>query len=190
LNENDRIIASRPITVTESAASVSGPAKVMAGDTIAIKASGPDGPKHWIGFAPAGSDVGSYVDYVRPQGTQTEGSLMAPVAAGDYELRYVLNENEKVIATQRVKVTAAVATLDAPASMATRETVNVRFEGPRHKNHWIGFVKRDTLDYLDYAAVPLAGDTVAVRAPDEAGDYDLVFVIDNAAIARNPVTVR
>jgi Ca-activated chloride channel family protein len=162
----------------------------MAGDTIAISAIGPDGPKHWIGFAPAGSAAGSYRDYLRPQGTRTEGKLMTPMEAGDYELRYVLNENEKVIASQAITITPAVAKLDAPASMSTRETINVRFRGPRHARHWIGFVKRDTLEYLDYADVPLEGDSVALQAPDEGGDYDLVFVLDNTAIARNPVAVR
>lgn len=190
LNERERIIATRPITVTASAVSVSGPSTAMAGDTVNIKATGPEGSGHWIGFAPAGSDVTSYRDYMRPQGAQTEGSLMAPTEAGDYELRYVLNEREKIVASQPIKVTAAVAKLDAPASMATREEITVRWAGPRHAQHWIGFVKRDTLDYLDYAQVPLTGDTVALRAPDEAGDYDLVFVIDKTAIARNPVTVR
>ena len=190
LNERERIIATRPITVTASAASVSGPSTVMAGDTITIKASGPVGSGHWIGFAPTGSDAGTYRDYIRPQGSQTEDSLMAPTEAGDYELRYVLNEREKIIAAQPIKVTPAVAKLDAPSSMATREEISVRFGGPRHSSHWIGFVKRDTLNYLDYASVPLQGDSVSIRAPDDAGDYDIVFVVDNVAIARNPVTVR
>ena len=190
LNERERIIASRPITVTATAASVSGPATVMAGDTVTIQATGPAGSGHWIGFAPAGSSISSYREYMRPQGTQTEGSLTAPTEAGDYELRYVLNENEKIIATQPIKVTPTVASLDAPTSMTIGEQVSVRFDGPHSAHHWIGFVQRGTLDYLNYASVPLQGDTVALRAPDEAGDYDLVFVVDNAAIARNPVTVR
>ncbi|HET9032134.1 MAG TPA: VWA domain-containing protein [Dokdonella sp.] len=190
LNERERIIASRPITVTASDVSVSGPATAMAGDTITIKASGPEGSGHWIGFAPAGSDVTQYRDYIRPQGAKTEGTLMAPTEAGDYELRYVLNEREKVVASQPIKVTAAVAKLDAPVSMATGEQITVKFAGPHHGSHWIGFVQRDTLDYLDYVSVPLEGDAVALRAPAEAGEYDLVFVIDKTAITRNPVTVR
>jgi hypothetical protein len=60
---------------------------------------------------------------------------------------------------------------------------------PRLSN-WIGFVRRDTLDYLRYADVPLEGDSVTLRAPEEAGDYDIVFVIDKTAIARNPVSVQ
>ena len=190
LNERERIIATRPVKVVASAASVSGPAIAMAGDTVKVTASGPEGSGHWIGFAPAGSDAGSYRDYVRPQGATTEATLMAPTEAGDYELRYVLNEREKVVASQPVKVTPAVAKLEAPASLSPRQEVTVRFQGPRHNSHWIGFVKRDTLDYLNYADVPLDGDTVALRAPDDAGDYDIVFVVDKAAIARHAVSVR
>ena len=190
LNEYDRILVSRPIRIVASAASVSGPATVMAGDTITIKASGPEGSGHWIGFAPVGSDAGTYRDYMRPQGEQTEGALMAPTEAGEYELRYVLNEREKVIASQPIKVTPAVAKLDAPTSATPQQEISVRFQGPRHKRHWIGFAQRGTVDYLDYAEVPLQGDAVSLRAPDDAGDYDIVFVVDGIAIARNPVSVR
>jgi Ca-activated chloride channel homolog len=190
LNERERIIATRPITVVASSASVSGPVTAMAGDTVKVKASGPEGSGHWIGFAPAGSDAGSYRDYVRPQGTTTEATLMAPTEAGDYELRYVLNEREKVVASQAIRITPAVAKLDAPTSLSPRQELTVRFQGPRHASHWIGFVKRDTLDYLRYADVPLEGDSVELRAPDDAGDYDIVFVVDKTAIARNAVTVR
>jgi Ca-activated chloride channel homolog len=190
LNERERIIATRPITVVASSASVSGPETAMAGDTVTFKASGPEGSGHWIGFAPAGSDAGSYRDYVRPQGATTEGTLMAPTEAGDYELRYVLNEREKVVASQAIRITPAVAKLDAPTNLSPGQELTVRFQGPRHASHWIGFVKRDTLDYLRYADVPLEGDAVALRAPDDAGDYDIVFVVDKTAIARNAVTVR
>ncbi len=121
LNEHERIIASRPIEVVSSEVSISGPASVMTGDTVAIEASGPHGSGHWIGFAPVGSEAGEYRDYLRLQGAHTEGSLMAPTEAGEYELCYVLNEREKVVASQPIKVTAAVATLDAPASVTPRQ---------------------------------------------------------------------
>lgn len=190
LNENERILISRPIQVVASAAMVSGPSTAMAGDTIAIKASGPMGSSHWIGVAPAGSDAGTYLDYVRPQGATTNATVMAPTEAGDYELRYVLSENEKVVASQPIKVIPAVAMLEAPASVAARDNIVVRFGGPRHARHWIGFVRRGTVDYLDYSEVPLQGDTVTLRAPAEAGDYDIAFVVDGKAITRNAVTVR
>ena len=190
LNERERIIASRPISVVASVASVSGPATAMAGDTVSITASGPSDGRHWIGFAPIGSDPGTYRDYVRPSGSTTEATLMAPTEAGEYELRYVLNEREKVVASQPVRVAPAIAKLDVPATVAVGDEISVSFEGPRHARHWIGFVQRGTLDYLDYKSVPLIGDSVSLRAPEVAGDYDMVFVIDNGAIARSPITVR
>ena len=190
LNERERILVARPILVVASAATVSGPSTAMAGDTVAIKASGPEGSTHWIGVAPAGSDAGVYLDYVRPQGATTTATLMAPTEPGDYELRYVLSEREKVVASQPIKVTPAVAKLETPSSIAASDDVIVRFGGPRHTRHWIGFVKRGTVDYMNYADVPLQGDTVTLRAPADAGDYDIVFAVDGKAIARNPITVR
>ena len=105
-------------------------------------------------------------------------------------MRYVLNEDEKIIASQPIRITPAIAKLESPQSMTSREDISVRFSGPRHARHWIGFVQRGTIDYLDYASVPLEGDSVTLRAPAEAGDYDIVFVIDKTPIVRNPVTVR
>ena len=160
------------------------------GSKVKITARGPVGSGHWVGFAPKGSPITAYLKYGRPTAAVTEMELMPPSEPGEYELRYVLNESEKIIATHPIKVTPAVAKLDTPASVATRQEISVRFGGPHHKRHWIGFVKRDTMDYLNYAYVPLQGDSVSIRAPDEAGDYDIVFVMGDSAIARNPVTVR
>jgi Ca-activated chloride channel family protein len=101
---------------------------------------------------------------VRPHGTTIEATLMAPTEESDHELRYVLNEREKIVASQTVTITPAVAKPDARASLSPRQEVTVHFQAPRHAGHWIGFVKRDTHDYLDYADVPLDGDAVALRA--------------------------
>jgi Ca-activated chloride channel homolog len=87
-------------------------------------------------------------------------------------------------------VTPALAKLETPDSMTSGDQISVHFSGPRHAHHWIGFVQRGTIDYLDYSDVPLEGDSVTLRAPAEAGDYDIVFVVDRTAIARNPVKVR
>ena len=191
LNESERIIVSRPITVIDSEASLSGPTSVMAGDAYAFEASGPSGDRHWIGFAAAGSAPGEYEDYVRPSAAIPNGVLSAPVEAGAYELRYVLNENERIVASQAVTVVPAKAELTISADLVAAQTMRIAFKGPRGKGNWIGIVRSGTLDYLDYASVPAAGtDIVEIRAPGEPGDYDLVFVIDNTAITREPVEVR
>lgn len=191
LNESERVLASRPITVTAGSVSVKGAASVMAGDAYPFTATGPADGSHWIGFAPAGSDVGTYLDYVRPSGATSEGVLAAPSEPGAYELRYVLNESERVVASQLVTVLPATATLTPQGEARTNQTLRIGFAGPRGHGNWIGFVTPGTLDSQGYATLPVSGDAVVeIVAPGAAGPYELVFVVDGKAIARSPVAVH
>jgi Ca-activated chloride channel family protein len=191
LNESERVLASRPIRVVAAEAVVEGPESAMAGDAVEVTARGPAGGGHWIGFAPAGSDVGAYLDYARPEGTESRVVLTAPEAPGDYELRYVLNESEKIVASRPIRVTAAQATLQAPASASAGVSIDVGFTGPRGGG-WIGFVPRGG-DGSEYYAFFSLGPEVAspqpLTAPREAGDYDLVYFAAERVLARQPVRV-
>lgn len=190
LNENERIIVSRPITVVASEAMVNGPASVMAGDIYRFTARGPVDPGHWIGFAESGSGPGNYREYVRPTSATTEGILSAPDAPGDYELRYVLNEAERVVATQRVSVLPAKATMIPSGQPVAGRQLRVEYSGPRGRSIWIGFVSNGTVDEITYASVSADGDAeVELMAPDKAGSYELVYVLGGKAIERLPITV-
>lgn len=191
LNENERVLFSRPVVVVASSTGVSGPASVMAGDAYRFEARGPNDAKHWIGFAPAGGKPGEYRDYVRPGGETTSGLLAAPSEPGAYELRYVLNEDERVVAVQPVTVTPAQATLSPQGDLLAGQRVKVAYTGPRGRGNWLGFVKTGSLDYLGYAEITADSEAVVeIAVPDEPGSYDLVFVVDRKAIERKAVTVR
>lgn len=190
LNENERVIASRPIAVLPSKVVVSGPASVMAGDVYRFEARGPVDARHWIGFAAVGSGPGDYRDYTRPGASPVSGVLSAPVEPGNYELRYVLNEGERVAASQPVTVTSAKATLAPAGEPLAGQPLRVAFTGPRGGGIWVGFVRIGTLDYLSYASVRADGEAVVeVRAPAEPGQYELVFVADQVPLVRQTVTV-
>jgi Ca-activated chloride channel family protein len=191
LNDGERVLGSKPITVVEAKTTVSGPASVMAGDRVPVSASGPSSNRHWIGFAPAGSDAGAYVGnaYERPQGPQSNLLINTPLEPGAYEYRYVLDEGEVVAASQPVTVTAATAEMTIAGTVAPSTSLNVPFRGPRNSSNWIGFVARggDGSEYLGWSYVPEQSDAVELRTPDTAGSWDLVFVVDSVVIARTPV---
>ncbi len=190
LNESERVIASRSIEVLPSEVVVSGPASVMAGDAYRFEAKGPVDARHWIGFAAAGSEPGDYRDYTRPTASSSAGMLSAPVEPGSYELRYVLNEGERVAASQRVTVTPAKATLNLRGEPLAGQPLRVAFTGPRGSGVWIGFVRAGTLNYLSYASVRADGEAVVeVTAPAEPGGYELVFVVGDEPIMRQAVSV-
>ena len=191
------VLARVKVTVAPAAATVSGPKSVMAGDIVVIHATGPAASGHWIGFAPKGAGPGEYRDYVRPDASgKTQATLTAPQQPGDYELRYVLNEADKVVAAKPIAVLPAKASfLAAPDRVAARTPIEVEWAGPRGKGHWIGVVARGAgADaYLTYAYASDAHPRARFQSPDEAGDYDLVFVLSGEAgeqvILRQPLRV-
>jgi len=193
LNESERVVYSRPIRITQAEVMVDGPAEVMAGDRVTIRASGPVDASHWIGFAPAGSDAPAYVNggYARPEAASGSVTVHAPFEPGRYEYRYVLFEGEEIAASRPVTVTAAQATLQPPSSAAADASIRVAFAGPRAESNWIGFVPPggDGGEFEDWTYVPASGDAVDLRTPAQAGDWDVVFVVDGKVIARERVRI-
>lgn len=191
------ILASVKVTVAPATATVSGPKSVMAGDVVSVAATGPGASGHWIGFAPKGAGPGEYRDYVRPdESGKTQATLTAPSQPGDYELRYVLNESDKVVAAQPIVVLPPKAgLLNAPDRVAVGAEIVVEWAGPRGSGHWIGVVPRGAgADaYVTYAYANQAFPVARFAAPSEAGDYDLVFVLGGESgeqvILRQPLRV-
>ncbi|HQW81389.1 MAG: VWA domain-containing protein [Rhodanobacteraceae bacterium] len=190
------LLAQIKVSVAAALATVSGPSSVMAGDVVRVHATGPADNRHWIGFAPKDSDARSYRDYLRPDASgSTDGTLQAPSVPGDYELRYVLNESEKVAASQPITVLPAKAMLiDAPVRVVANQEVVIDWSGPLGRHHWIGFIRKggDSGDYLTYAY--LAQPSPArFRAPREPGEYELAFVLGGDGgeqiLARHPIGV-
>ncbi len=190
---NAAVLAQRPLTVTEVEGAIEGPAEASAGTRITVRARGPAAARHWIGFAPAGSGPGSFLDYQRPTGEQSEVELKVPAEAGDYELRYVLNESERVLVSRPIKVVAASVYVRGPAEVTAGSVIEVEAAGPIDDSHWIGFAPAGSGpgSYADYTR-PVAGQSrYTLRAPGAPGDYELRYVLNESAAvaASQPVRV-
>jgi Ca-activated chloride channel homolog len=194
LNESERVLTSRPIRVDEVSATLDAPDSAVAGGDLTVRARGPAGNRHWIGLAPKGSPISSYLDYARPTGTVSELQLNAPSEPGDYEIRYVLNESERVLASRPLRIEEATATLDAPDSVVAGSLVTVRASGPGGSRHWIGFAPKGSsaASYLDYARPTGSRSEVTLTAPDEPGDYELRYVLNESerVLLSRPIRVR
>ena len=190
---DNAVLAQRPITVTEVEGAIEGPAEASVGTRIRVRARGPVDGSHWIGFAPAGSGPGSFLDYQRPTGPQSEVELKVPAEPGDYELRYVLNESERVLASRPIKVIAASVYVRGPAEIPAGSMIEVEASGPVDDGHWIGLAPAGSNagSYRDYTR-PVAGQTrYSLRAPGEPGDYELRYVLNESAAvaASQPIRV-
>jgi len=187
------VLGTRPIAVTEVSGSIEAPASVAAGSTVSVIATGPVARGHWIGFAPKDSPAHAYLDYARPTGPRSEVTLRAPTEPGSYELRYVLNESERVLASRPIEVGAATASVRGPASVEAGGVVEVEALGPAGNGNWVGFapVGSDADAYLGYADLEDGQTRYALDVPTTAGGYELRVVMANPAtvVASQPITV-
>ena len=190
------VLARVSVDVKPAFATITGPASAMAGDLVEIEATGPFDPRHWVGFAPKGGDASAYRDYARlAESGPTKVELTAPSVAGEYELRFVLNESEKVAAAQPIRILPAQARLlEPPTKAKVSEPLLVDWSGPTGKRHWVGFIRKGgtSADYLSYAYTNTPSPA-RLPAPDTAGDYELVYVLAGEGgeqiLVRHPVRV-
>jgi Ca-activated chloride channel homolog len=84
------------VSVTQFVVTLEAPDEVGTGDSFEVTWTGPDGPGDYITIAPAGSVVGTYLDYKYVNGGNPL-SLTAPPDPGDYEIRYVSERVPDVI---------------------------------------------------------------------------------------------
>ncbi|HEV7608871.1 MAG TPA: VWA domain-containing protein [Steroidobacteraceae bacterium] len=101
-------LARAPLTVGAIAGSISAPAQAVAGETIKVSWKGPDNPRNFITIVPTGAREGEYsASYFYTTPRSNPGNLIAPLVAGDYELRYSTAEKYLTLARAPLKVTAA-----------------------------------------------------------------------------------
>jgi Ca-activated chloride channel family protein len=191
------VLAKLRVEVAQPEVTLEAAAEGPAAGKLAFVARGPAGDAHWIGIAARGDPVERYVSYVRPDpsGT-TRATLDLPARPGDYELRYVLNERERIAASRPVRVVESGVRFGGLAPRyGLQEAVRIDYEGPRASGNWIGFVRRGQGPdaWGSFAYLPESGP-VEFYSPYEAGDYDFVLVVQkdgvDTIVARTPVEVR
>lgn len=154
LREGPRVLASAPIEVTDPEVTVSGPETVATGAQFTVSWTGTVNPKDYVTIVPVGADPDTFGSY-QPVRDDSETRLVAPSDTGMYELRYLLREGPKVMATAMIEVTEPQVTISGPDSAATGSSVTVEWT--------------DTVNTQDYVVVVPAG------APEnEFGNYQVV----------------
>jgi hypothetical protein len=101
-------LARSPITVGAVTGTVTGPAQVVAGETFKATWKGPDNPRNYVTIVLKGAREGTYSSsyfYTMPQ--NNPGNLVAPLAPGEYELRYSTAEKYLTLARAAIQVTPA-----------------------------------------------------------------------------------
>jgi Ca-activated chloride channel family protein len=192
LGVSKRVIARASFEVSDVSTSVNGPAEAPAGATIQVKWAGPDGQNDYIAIAEIGADDSSYEGYTYTrQGSPLE--LTLPLAPGDYEFRYVLNTDRKVLARAPITLTDITASLEGPESAGAGSELSVTWTGPGYDRDYVTIAPAGADDgsYLGYAYAR-NGNPARFQAPTEPGDYELRYVANSNGddvIARRPISI-
>jgi Ca-activated chloride channel family protein len=179
--------------VSAQQASVSAPAEVEVGSEITVSWTGPGDARDFISLDPAGAPDRQYGHYVYA----SKGSpitLQVPGKPGDYQVRYHGGESGyPVLASAPVKVIAATATLEVPASVAAGAPVSVTWSGPDNPRDFISIDPEAAAEsaYGVYAYTT-KGSPLVLAAPTAPGRYQVRYhlgVSGYAVIGAAPLTV-
>ncbi|MCA1299806.1 VWA domain-containing protein [Stappia indica] len=108
LQEDNHTLTSTPLEVVDAKVSLTGPDVASAKAPVRISWSVSIHPQDYITIVPAGADEGAYQDYFRVEDNRQD-ELAAPAEPGLYEIRYVLQQGNRTVARQALKVVDAAA---------------------------------------------------------------------------------
>lgn len=119
-------------------------------------------------------------------------NITAPDKPGVFEIRFLDAASRSVIARRDLIVELPELSLSSPDSIGAGKAISVDWRAPNNKGDYlsIALAGSDDKDYLTYAYTTKGSPTV-VRAPDQAGDYELRYISSQTkfAWARRPLTV-
>jgi Ca-activated chloride channel family protein len=190
--ETKQVFARVPVVVLEAIpVFMQAPAEVVGGSEFEVEWAGPDNPSDYITIVPKGAQEGAYTDYVYTRDGNPI-SLSAPVEPGDYELRYMNDNERKMIASIPIKIIGASASLQAVSEAMAGTAIEVSWSGSSSDSDYITIVPAGADDgaYADYSYTR-EGNPVKIETSFEPGSYEVRMVNDNEDIvlARAPLTL-
>jgi hypothetical protein len=179
----------KPEVLTE--ATLTAPAEVRAGATFLVQWTGPDNQKDYVTIVSKDAKDAEYGSY-RETKEGHELELTAPVQPGACEVRYVTGGSHTVLGRTPVAVTAAEATLEAPAAIVLGKPVTIAWSGPNDPGDYVTIVMQGTPDaqYGNYTETK-QGSPLDVTAPDTPGEAEVRYVTGQGhkVLARRPLRI-
>ncbi|MCV2892743.1 vWA domain-containing protein [Lentibacter sp. XHP0401] len=199
LAEGNKTLGMATIELVEPEMGISGPGVVRAGTQVDIVWSSVINAVDYVTIVPAGAEEGARQTHLRVR-DKTEGRLKAPEEIGLYEIRYVLEEGKRMLASASLEVVAADAPLDdgaglsAPETAAAGETITVTWTGGGDgADQRIAVARKDQPDFSWISTQKITeAQNVAVKMPDESGLYEVRYldVSNRKLLGRSVVEVK
>lgn len=191
LNVDKSTVASRQIEVTGATIVLQVPESAPTGADFDVGWSAPVSPQDYINIVPVGTDEGKFGNYITVR-DRSNGALKAPAEPGMYEVRYVLREGNKTLASETIEITAPQVSIAGPDQVVTGAKFDVSWTGGVHEQDYVAIVPAGSDEgvYGNYSVVR-GGDTAVLTAPADPGLYELRYILREWAktLASAPIEV-
>ena len=186
LQQGGTIIASKVINVTAAQVGLTAPDTAVVAETITVDWIGPDYDFDYISVGVPGENAYDAFTYT---GDGNPLQLQMPATPGNYELRYVLNEDSEVLITRPITITQAGVGLTAPETAPVSSQLTVGWVGPDYDGDYIS-VGKPGARYENYTYTE-DGSPLTLLMPAEPGDYELRYHLykDGHVIMTQPITI-
>ena len=186
-----KILGRRKLVVLAPDTSVAAQASVIAGAKFQVTWKGPANAGDYVTVVTRKTPDGQYGSYAETtRGATLE--LVAPMEAGDAEIRYMTGKQAKVLARRPISVLAPTLTLQAPDEVIAGSSVAIAWTGPNNTNDYITIVLKTTPDgqYGNYTNTA-KGSPLKVTAPIRSGASEIRYMSGSGAkvLARRAIAV-
>jgi len=176
MGQSDRTLAAREISVIPVSASLKVLNTPIPGGTIIVQWEGPDNSRDYITIVEAGAPEGEYNDYAYTR-NGSPAKFEVPRGLGRFEVRYVMGQSDRTLASVALTLSPASASLSAPETVSAGGVVEVSWSGPANRNDFIEIVAEGAAA----DARPLSkarttqGSPLSLFAPGSAGQYEIRY---------------
>lgn len=177
LQEEKKVLARESIEITEPEVTVSAPRTALAGSMIPVQWAGAVHNRDYVTIVPMGAAEDVHENYFRVS-DRSEHNLQAPAESGLYEVRYVLQEGKRVLASQPIEITPPEVTISAPATALAGSMIPVQWTGAVHNRDYVTIVPMGAAEdvHLSYFRVSDRSEH-KLQAPAKTGLYEVRYVL-------------
>ena len=175
-------------TTAVAAATLEGPSSAGVGSTVDVKVTGSTNERDFVTIVPKGSREGTYGDYQYVKAAALK--LKVPVKPGEYEIRLLGADTPyPTLASRPIRVDEVKATLEGPDRVDAGTKFQVKWSGPDNPRDYVA-IGNAARAYITYAYTN-AGNPVSLVAPDQAGEYELRYILaeGDTVIGTRPIVI-
>jgi Ca-activated chloride channel family protein len=165
--------------------------ETIAGSNISIEWTGPNNRGDYLTIVARARPDGQHGNYAYT----SKGSPLAvlvPIDPGDYEVRYLAGQGDKVLARRALQVVAARITLEPPAEAEAGASVAVVWTGPNFSGDYLTIVEKPKPDgqYGNFV-YSRQGSPAKILAPKEPGEAEVRYMSGQGGkvLARQPIRI-